>query len=164
MSRTFVFTPQQKVLRTACFYCKLHCLIGAFGLCPKVQAPFPVAVTLHTQLSHRAPLSLTIAPHSSSFTAQLLLTHIRVCSRTSVVLLPRFLCFPTRYIIEVAFHPVHPVQPILARTCFFCAATRLTLVYYERSSFICFLQTQPRIFFYSYTNAQCIIRNMTICL
>lgn len=149
VSRSFVFTPQ-KVVRTASFYSKLYCLIEAFGLCPKVQAPFSYRrdlayTTQHIKCSLSPPLPLTFFVF---YGAPLLLTHIRVCSRTSVVLLPRFLCFPTRYIIEVAFHPVHPVhpvQPILARTCFFYVATRLTLVHYERSTFIRFLQAQPHI-------------------
>lgn len=104
------------------------------GIWTKVQGPFPVAVTLHAQPSDslRIPRSLRAALR--------LLTYIRVYSRTSVVLLPRFLCFPTRYIIEVAFHPVYPIQPILARTCFY-AATRLTLAHYEHSTFIRFLSS-----------------------
>lgn len=79
---------------------------------------------IHNSSSCRAPST----PHPFDIVrpscGYLLLTHIRVCSRTSVVLLPRFLCFPTRYIIEVAFSPpVHPpttAGTIAARTCSFC--------------------------------------------
>lgn len=130
-------------LRT-CFYCKLHCLIEVFGLCESART-----------FSRRRDLAYTTIELSSIplrilrllRAALLLFTYIRVYSRTSVVLLPRFLCFPTRYIIEVAFHPVHPIQPILARTCFFYATTRLTLAHYECSTFIRFLQTRPHIFY-----------------
>jgi len=128
---------RNKNARRSMFYCKLRCLR---------YLDFAEARTF---FCHRDLAYTTIGLSFVFFVlyaALRLLTYIRVYSRTSVVLLPRFLCFPTRYIIEVAFHPVYPIQLILARTCFFYTATRLTLAHYERSTFIRFLQTRPHAF------------------
>ena len=114
-----------------------RCLIEVFGLCGVRTFPRRRDLAYRTIGLSFVPLRILLL-----CAALRLLTYIRVYSRTSVVLLPRFLCFPTWYIIEVAFHPVHPIQPILARRCSFFTTTRLTLAYYELSIFIRFLQTQ----------------------
>lgn len=115
--------------------------------------------TQHIKCSLQPPSPLTFFVF---YGAPLLLTHIRVCSRTSVVLLPRFLCFPTRYIIEVAFHPPSipsipstPSNPSWhVRASSMPPLVSLLSIMSVPPSFAFFRHTHT--FFYLYTNVQCI--------